>query len=238
MKLAAYQEHVTRLCFAQVPAETDLEALNEHGHRDRWVTYRNMVRGRFERVVRTAFPRTADRLAPDFGAHFSDWLATMPPSTPLFREVPLQFADFLQPKLPPDLADLLRFETAVWDLKAVPSPTETALPLSFERPIVLTPAMVTLSTDHMVHREGPRTLEAGEWRLVLYRNPSFRVVTLTVNGLAFDLMKRFGAPHETLADAVREVAESRGTVMGPKFMESLGGLLADYVERGIILGSR
>ncbi len=37
---------------------------------------------------------------------------------------------------------------------------------------------------------------------------------------------------------MQRVAEARGDGIGPKFLESLGAMLADYLERGLLLGSR
>jgi hypothetical protein len=54
----------------------------------------------------------------------------------------------------------------------------------------------------------------------------------------FELLRHLQAEEVTVTDAVRTVAERTGTPLGPKFVEDLCGALANFIERGVILGSR
>ena len=99
-------------------------------------------------------------------------------------------------------------------------------------------ALEILELEHSSHLKGTDAFEATPTRLLLYRNEEHRVMTLRINPLAHALLQTWRAPHESLAAAVREAALAVGATMGPKFMDSLGGLLADYFKRGIVLGSR
>lgn len=237
MNLDDYQSTVTRVCLETEPRESDLEAL---GHRGRWLTYRSMVRARFERVVKTAFPRTTEALGDRFNSLFAAWLAEAPPSSPLFRILPHQFEERVLDGLEARLRDLMRYESAIWSLKAESAAAPEAVELSFDRPIALSPSLTLLDTEYAVHKTAPDEALAGQesgFHLLLYRTPEFGVVTLVLNPLARSLVWHFMQPHESLAAAVRAAAEEQKAAMGPKFMESIGGLLANYIERGIVLGS-
>lgn len=240
MKLANYQELVTRVCFAASPSEDDLSAL---GHKERWLTYRRMVRTRLIGVIRTALPRTSEALGDAFSPLLSAWFDAHPPASPIFHHLPREFADFAMPTLQPAQRDLLRFEIAVWSLRAVVEEHPAVSELSFEAPIVLQNALSILELEHPSQLKGPEALEplkagSGPVRLLLYRNEEHRIMTLRINALAAALLRGWMAPHESLAGAVRDASEEVGATMGPKFMDSLGGLLADYLQRGIVRGSQ
>ncbi|MFT5354380.1 MAG: hypothetical protein ACI9KE_001585 [Polyangiales bacterium] len=234
MNLASYQERVTRVCFAAVPSEDDLLAL---GHKERWLTYRRMVRTRLFGVVRTALPRTSEALDDAFASKVSAWFAKQPPASPIFHRLPSEFADFLLPTLPPPQRDLLRFEIAVWSLRAVVEEHPVVSEISFEEPIVLQSALDILALEHSSQLKGADAFQPASTHLLLYRNEEHHVMTLRINPVAEALLRAWMAPHESLAAAVRDAAAAVGATMGPKFMDSLGGLLADYLKRGIVLGS-
>ena len=235
MNLSSYQERVTRVCFAHVPDEGDLTAL---GHRERWLTYRRMVRTRLIGVVRSALPRTSEALGDTFAPKVSAWFAERPPASPIFHRLPSEFASFTLPSLPPPQRDLLRFETAVWSLRAVVEERPAVTELSFEQPIVLQSALEILTLEHSSQLKGPAAFEPVPTRLLLYRNHKHRVMTLRINAVAEALLRAWMAPHTSLASAVRDAADAADATTGPKFMDGLGGLLADYLQRGIVLGSR
>lgn len=235
MNLSSYQERVTRVCFSAVPSEQDLSAL---GHKERWLTYRRMVRTRLIGVVRTALPRTSELLGDDFGKKVAVWFAECPPTARIFHLVPPEFARFVLPTLPRPQQDLLRFEIAVWSLRAVVEERPCVAELSFEAPIALQSALEIIHLDHSSHLKGNDALEPAPVCLLLYRNEEHRVMTLRINPVAEALLRAWMKPHESLAAAVRDAAASVNATMGTKFMDSLGGLLADYLQRGIVLGSR
>lgn len=235
MNLSSYQERVTRVCFASVPSEEDLLAL---GHKERWLTYRRMVRTRLIGVVQTAFPRTSEILGDDFATKVSEWFAERPPASRIFHKLPSEFARFVLPALLPPHRDLLRFELAVWSLRAVVEEHPIVSELSFEAPLALQSALEIIQLEHSSQLKGDDAFKPAPTCLLLYRNEEHRVMTLRINPVAEALLRAWMAPHESLAVAVRDAAAAAGTTMGTKFMDSLGGLLADYLKRGIVLGSR
>ncbi|MFK8000680.1 MAG: putative DNA-binding domain-containing protein [Polyangiales bacterium] len=235
MNLSNYQERVTRVCFAAVPSEEDLNTL---GHKERWLTYRRMVRTRLTGVVRTALPRTCELLGDEFAKKVAAWFAEHPPASRIFHRVPSEFARFVLPALPAPQSDLLRFELAVWSLRAVVEERPPVTELSFEAPIALQSALEIIHLTHSSHLKGDDAFNPGPVCLLLYRNDEHRVMTLRINPVAEALLRAWMEPHESLASAVRAAAANVNATMGTKFMDSLGGLLADYLQRGIVLGSR
>ena len=235
MSLADYQAAVTRVCFDAEPRPADLAQL---GHESRWLTYRSMVRARIERIMRTALPKSVHQLAATFDTLFAGWLAEESPRSPLYRELPLAFARYLEKRVEePALKERLRYEATCWRLRSAAVATPEIDELSFEAPIVMNPAMELLAFEHRVHVKGEAT--ADPTHLLVYRAADFRVVTLEMNALGFALVQGWCADDErTLAESVKHTLASLGEESGPRFIDSLGTMLADYLERGVVLGSR
>lgn len=242
--LAAHEQRVTRVCFHRAPDPDDLATLA--GTAERWLTYRNMVRSRFERVLRAAFPRTVAGLGEAFEPAFASWLHDAPPAERLFRDVPLEFHAHVASQLADVAAwlpDMARYEETIWrvlgiDDRNVPAVTE----ISFERPPVMNPAVALLDVSYHVHGKRKKTTppppETGLWHLCVYRDRQHRAATVVLNGLARDLVASWIDADVSLTESVQRVAAARGDGIGPKFLESLGAMLADYLERGLLLGSR
>ena len=240
--LEELQRHALDTCFKRAPTDADFERL---GDAKRWRVYRSMVRARLRRVNEAALPRTRRALGDAaFGELFSAWLDEAPPRTRYFREVPMGLLEHALPCLAQDerpwLADLARYELATWRVKQLDDrevpPTSD---LSFDRPPVLTPALELLDVGWSVHRaRKTHDYRKGPFHLAIYRSRDHRAVTMELNPLARDLVKSWRGGDEPLTERVRRVAEERNTAIDQGFLESLGAMLADFLERGIVLGSR
>lgn len=257
LSLAEYQSEVTRLCFSADPtaglsrlaADAKMRSgIDPAVTEARWTGYRKMVRTRLSKVIELAFPLTLEFARPEQheGEHplVSTYLNERGATERLFRRVPLDFADFTQATFDVTqqqaLLDVLRYEKAKWALRAAPDDVVATTDLDFEKPIALTKAMTLLRTDFAVQKPAS-TLEACEEKetlLLIYRDAEFQVRTLTLTPLAFAHVSSWLAPHESLTQASREVAEERGLVISQAFIEGLAGLLSGYIERGIVLGSQ
>ena len=241
LSLGEHIAAVTEVCFAIDVPEDQLARL---GAEDRWRSYRKMVRTRLRKVVRAALPRTTRACAKHFDSVFSQWLAQKPPSTRYFREVPVQFQEFASPQLTEIeswLAELAEFEIACWTSRYSDERTAPAIgELSFERPIVLHPSVRLLQFNFGVHHspgDKRRNYTQGPHRLCVYRNKEFESVTMQLNPLAYDLMMAWRGP-ETLAEATQSVARKRDTKVDDQFIDGLSTMLEDFIERGIVMGSR
>lgn len=241
MGLIDLQREILSLCFAQTPAEASLAAL---GQREAWLTYREMIRERLLRELRLALPRTRVLVGEGaFDATFEHQLEHAPPRERYFRQVVSGFVAHALPLWAADTAlhaasgDLARYELALWEVRDIalgaPAPQE----LSFERPAVLSPALRLLALNHAV-RPG-ETLEARREYLCVQRAIDVgrtRVWRLTPT--TFQLLTGLSREHGSVSAVVREVAQASGARIDAEYLDKLCETLAQFLEVGIILGSR
>jgi hypothetical protein len=238
--LADQAKAMQRVCFGQEPSETDLELL---GSRERWLIYRDLVRSRLVDVGGAALARTKRAIGDDaFGRAVDEWLGLGGPKTRYFRCVPGEFAAFAIPTWQsseaPWVADLARYEIAAWDVRhAAPDPMQAA-EFAFDRKPILARSLKVLRLAYPVHRKP--TPDAGYQRdatiLCLYRNKDHKPIPRKLNPMAADLLEAWQRIDESVADSVQRVAAAHRTEIGPEFVEKLSALIADFIERGIILG--
>jgi hypothetical protein len=239
--MRARAEAITRVCFAAEPAEDDLALL---GARDRWLLYRTMVRSRLVKVVRSALPRTREALGEDALRALTDaWLAAEPPTTRYFWQVPLAFGRFAEtriPDAPPYLADLLRYELARWRARHAEAPaTPAVMDFAFDRAPVVAPSLALHTFVHPVHlAELEQVAEVRPTQVAIFRNRDHHADAFALNPTAGALVEDWQRGERTVAESVRAVAQARGLTLDQRFVEKLGALIADFLERGILLGSR
>ena len=231
---------IARVCFDAEPSETDLESL---GAPDRWLLYRKMVRHRLKKVASTALPRTKRALGEDrFEIMVAAWFAGGGPRARYFRNVPIDFCQFALPRWKaeesPWIAELAELEIAIWSVKYASSQHPPASDFSFDKPPLLTPALEILRFAHPVHRTPtPSEGYAPEQTLLcIYRDPEHQPVTWILNALAADLIETWVAGDRTVAETVQMVAAAHNTEISPAFIDKLSTLIADFLERGVLLG--
>jgi hypothetical protein len=54
--------------------------------------------------------------------------------------------------------------------------------------------------------------------------------------MAADLLEAWQRADQTVAESVQQVAAAHNTQIGPDFIEKLSTLIADFIERRILLG--
>ncbi len=242
MSLAERSRTIQRVCFDLEPREDDLAAL---GSPERWLIYRSMVRKRLFDVVSNALPRSKRTLGAEaFLNQVAQWLAmTGGPESNLFRCVPNDFAAFALPRFkaadPAWLSDLARYEIARWDVKYAPSKHLPTVEFNFDLAPVLTPSLRILELAYPVHQEPSSKLHSPEatW-LCVYRDSEHEVVVWKLNALAANLVRAWIPGDQTMTQSVHGVAAEHGIEIGPEFVDKLSDMLADFIERGILLGSR
>ncbi len=239
MSLREYQEAALRVFFGREAPAADLDAL---GAPERWGVYRGMVRHRLDKVIRAALPRTLKTLpADEVDALLVAFFDEAPPTTRWFREIPEQFAAFAEPRLgaehPASLPELLRFEVARWTVQHLEAtPSGAVVDFSFELPPAVTPALRRLRVAHRVDRPGA-TIAAEPANLAVYRRLDDRPSTWVLNDIAMALLDAFVDGEGSLAERVQGVCKARDVAINETFLEKLSALLADFVERGVLLGS-
>src|SRR5262249_9214054 len=116
------------------------------------------------------------------------------------------------------------------------------VPFDMNLTAALTPAHRVLRLRYPVHRvEDPSqlaALAASPIALCLYRDRvTHDVSTLELNPTAAALLEAIERAAEPLSDLVRRVAVKEGAAIDIGFVEALSVLFADFLERGILLGS-
>lgn len=245
--IADTERDAVELCLAP---ELPTPALQRLGDERIWSLYREMVRNRLRGELKTALKRTraaaGDAL---FERAFVHHLETAPPRARFFHAIVGDFARAAVPFLreqrdvPAYLPDLLAYEAAVWavgDLDDRPPQGELE-DFDFDRRPQLAPALRLLHLQHAVHLKpaADGSYAPREVFLCVHRRPEDRKArTWTMNAVTHDLMQRFAGGETTVTAAVQAVASEREVAVDAQFIDGLCTVLADFIERGIILGCR
>lgn len=234
--LADRAEAMQRVCFDPEPSEADLELL---GSRERWLVYRNLVRNRLTHVVGTAMGRTRQAIGDRaFQRMIEEWLSCGGPQTRYLRHVPSELAHLAisvwQSTEPAWIADLARYEIALWEVWHGPPDPISCEPFAFDRRPVLRHSMRILRLDHPVHQTSmPASgYRAEQTLLCVYRDAGHEPATRKLNPLAADLLESWQRADETVAESVERVAAEHGIAISPIFVEKLSVLIADFILGG------
>ncbi|HKU42858.1 MAG TPA: putative DNA-binding domain-containing protein [Polyangiales bacterium] len=246
MALIDVERAVLSVCFRAEPPEAALELL---GERERWLLYRELTRERLWRELEVALPRTCAALGPEIMQRtFVQHLDRDPPRTRYFREIVAAFAASAlgswegDASLPDAARDLLRYEAALWEV----SDLEVGAPagsveFAFDRVPVVSGALRLLRLEHGVHLppEQDGQCRRGEFWLCVQRGPNdARPQTWRFNRTTFALLADFVRGDVTAAQSVQRVAEQLGAKVSERFVERLCEALAQWIDVGILLGSR
>ena len=247
-----YQTTLRDLLLAKTAVDGDFASLG--GEPRRWQAYRRMVRSRFYEVAAHAFERLIGVIGIErFHTLVDRFLREAPPRSPYLRDVPGELVAFVESAwegvqadcaLPAYARDLMRYEWA--ELDASYSHEEVSashvVPLVMDQRAVLSPAHRLLALDFGVHRLGTDgddgEVVRGAVLLCLYRDPKTHdVETLELTPVAYTLLKGIEEDSGSLTEVVRNASGARGVEVDVAFVEALSALLADLVERGVLLGS-
>jgi len=238
--LADHAKAMQRVCFGAEPSEADLELL---GSRERWLVYRDLVRNRLNHVIRVALARTRDAIGEDtFACAVDDWFSAGSPKTRYLRHIPGELAEFAIPiwqhTEAPWVADLAGYEITTWDVRHAPADPVPSSEFAFDRRPVVATAVRVLRLAYPVQTKPPpgAGYEPDPTILCLYRDRDHRPIPRKLNPLAADLLEAWRDADQTVAESVQRVAAAHHTHIGPEFIEKLSTLIADFMQRGILLG--
>ena len=245
MSLADHQARVARVCLEPTPDPARLAALGDPG---RWGIYRSMVRARLHRVCERALERTRQALgeAP-FAALVDRWLAEAPPATRFFRELPSEMvawalrAEGAALDSPTHARDLMRYELAVWEIKAADdSSAPPVVDFDFQGVPSFSPASQLVEVSHGVDRRADDgSVEPLDGALLVYRTTDFRAKCLRLNPMASSLVRELRSAEgagRSVTEAVQRAAAQRGVAIDQKLIEGLSGLLEKLLTRGALRG--
>ena len=246
MALIEVERAILCVCFKD---EVPEGLLAELGDRRSWLAYRELVRDRLRKELSVALPRTR-RVLGDVAieAAFRRQLDQTPPRSRFFRDVVLELvksalhtwrADY---ELAPWGADLAAYEAAIWEVSDIDARTPEPREFGFERAPLLSPALRLLTLAYPVHQgaDSAGRYAQGEHFLGVYRAADDeRPRTWTMNRSTHSLLTMWQSdPQLTVSEAVRALSRLRGFVVDEAFIDGLCGVLAEFLDAGILLGSR
>jgi uncharacterized protein len=210
----------------------------------RMAVYREIVFNNIFGSVSACFPvcksvlgtRAWRKLVRDFFAHHQA-------QTPIFREIPQQFLQFIKTSkdLPNCFEQLAHYE---WVELAVGSqPVETKklskkMDLLHEKP-VLAPAHMLLEYDFAVHKISkknmPKTTE--KTYLLVFRNMENQVKFIELNVITFQLLRLIRENDMTGEQALVRIAEASKYPNLDAIIQFGAEILSDLAQQGAIIGS-
>jgi hypothetical protein len=224
-----------------------------------------MARSRLDDICAGTFARSRVLLGdrwPELIARFFD---EAPPTSLFIRDVPGQLCAWLTSERggdalagsPPWMRDLMRLEWAhaetsfLHDEQGAEQTREGArageiVPLSFDRPAVLTPArrMLTVAwsvqdLDGALDPAAPPNVPDDRASLLVYRDArTAEVGTLVLSPFLAALVDEIDRAPQPLVDAVRSAATTTEVPVDEALVVSLASVVEEWMERGIWLGSR
>lgn len=255
-KLLELERAATALCMGPAPSEAQLAPF---GDARIWALYREMIQNRLRGELKIALRRSCAALG-DAGLErlFQAWLVQAPPRSRPFHGIVEDFARFAIGFVRADVAcvawaaDLIAYEAALWAVSDMDDRVPAGVQdLSFDAPPCFAPARRLVVLQHAVHDapEADGSFKAGEVCVCVYRraedkgsrtfvlNPTLRALMTALDGgssgNAADCVAAI-----TLTQAVQRVAQERKLRVDEKFIDGLCTVLADFSERGLLLGSK
>ena len=246
MALIDLERAVLSICFRAQPPELHLAEL---GERRSWLMYREMVRDRLFGEIRAALPRSRQLLGDAALLEaFTLHLDRDPPRTRYFREIVLAFVHSALPLWAADASvarlslDMVRYEAALWEVRDLAANlAEPCLDFAFDRVPVVCPALRLLRVDHAVHHKADEEgrYAEGSQRLCVHRaSDTDSVRTWTLTETTFELLQRWQRGDCTVAESVQQLGKARALRIDAAFVDAPGTTLAQFIEIGIVLGSR
>jgi hypothetical protein len=246
VSLIELQRELLQLCCGPAPTEAQLARV---GDPRVFGLYRELIRNRLRGELKHALKRTHAAVgAAAFERAFERHMLLDPPRTRFFHALVSAFEKSAvpvfesDPSVPAYVGDLCRYESALWTVGDLPDVApEVAGEFAFDKVPVLSPALRLLALRHAVHQKPADDggYAAGEFYVCIHRRPEESKPKIwALNALAFELLRQLATASQPAASAIQQVAAARGIAMDEKFVDGLCTVLADAIERGIVLGAR
>jgi hypothetical protein len=233
-------------------ASRDAARLTEKPHR--LGLYRRLVRANLFGVACKMMPRTRARLNDlakgAFDRSFDAFLAGVAPRTHYLRDVPAEFLAWIlpawrsDPTIPAYAADLATHELIEFQVAAAPSFDEPAglADLALDRVVLFVPNHRFVRYTHAVHtlplEESDRSQPAAkDVALFVHRDADHRVRFLELTPLAAHVVEGMLA-HQPLGEAITQACRAADMPLSQSLLADIARLLADWGERGILLGGK
>ena len=210
----------------------------------RMAVYREAVLNNIYESVSVCFPVCQAAIGKRaWRALLKDFVKSYPAQSPIFREIPQQFLQFLntlnsQPTFLAELAHYEWVELAVSALQTESIQLSKNTHLLSERP-VLTPAHMLLEYDFAVHKIAkgklPKTTE--KTYLLVFRNARFEVKFIELNPTTFQLLQLLEKNDMTGEQALMRLAASIQHPNVDAVIAFGAEILSDLADQQAIIGS-
>jgi hypothetical protein len=212
--------------------------------------YRRLVRNNLEGVTRKLLARTRARFETAFDASFDAFVEEVGPRTHYLRDVPSEFLAWVAPRwaaspaIPPYASELAAHELVEFAVGIAPRPREIEAlgEITVERALIFADALRLVRYTYAVHtlpsEIDDRTVPAkSPVALLVYRDEADAVRFLELTALAASITERLleGTP---LATALGPACVAEKIALDDAVLADVARLLADFGERGILLGAR
>jgi hypothetical protein len=241
MALIDLERRMLELCFREHVSEA---VFAELGDPQPWLLYRELVRERMLREIRVALPRSCALLGEAaLERAFCHFLEHDPPRTRFFREIVDSFVESALPLLTAGaLPDLLRYERAFWEVRDLEGFSgERPGDFDFDRVPVVSPALRLLRVAHAVHAapDPDGGYAPGEYLLCIQRqSDAAQPQTWTLTRTTFQLLERWQLGGCSVTQSVQALSRDHGYTLDAAFIDGLCAALAQFIDVGIVLGSR
>ena len=217
----------------------------------RMAVYREIVFNNILNSVTTCFPVCVQVL----GAHawqklVRDFFAKHQATSPIFREIPQQFLQFLTTAayLPAYFQQLAYYEWVELNVNTLDITLFNRLQAPFniskttdvlnEKPI-LTPAHMLLEFDYAVHKISKRNLPKVKEKtyLLVYRDSKFKVKFIELNPTTYQLLRLIKKNNMTGKQALARIAEDIKHSDADALIQFGAEILSDLAKQEAIIGS-
>lgn len=212
--------------------------------------YRSLVRGSIHGLFAKLLPRTLARLEGAGSVWIDRWLAEEGPRSRILRELIDEWVAWAGPRWRADpsvadhLVDLLRHEAVEMATGAAPPPAPPpgmSPEFALDAALVCDPSARIARYDHAIHRlpeelDDRSSAPAEPTALLVYRDREHSVRFLHLSPLAAAISERLIAGL-TVKEALFTGTQALDIELDDEVLARVTRLLADFAERGIILGS-
>lgn len=217
----------------------------------RMAIYTEIVYNNIESVVAACFPVSKGLLGTKkWQGLVRGFMANYQASSPIFREIPKQFLDYLastqikassQPKLPVFLTSLMHYEWVELALSVMDVRAELTAPKDVLRDsIMLNPAHFLLQYDFPVHKISvnyqPKKSEKIPTHLLVYRDASYLIQFMELNPITSQLITLMQNNASSGEQVLRKLAADHPQVAPEIILQFGAQTLEELSEKGVIVG--
>lgn len=217
---------------------------------ERMAIYTEIVYNNIEGIVAACFPVAKSLLgAKKWQRLVRGFMANYRASTPIFREIPEQFLQYLQSadcanlKLPPFLTSLMHYEWVELALSVMDAPTSATAPKNvLDERITLNPALYLLQYDYPVHAISasfqPKKPAEIPTYLLVFRDAGYQIQFIELNPITFQLVAILQNNQHTGEQALRKLAADNPQIATEIVLQFGAQILEELSEKGVILGTK